>query len=242
MGIARFFLLMSCGGSAFFMGGCTFFCLFCVDRSRCRCVSLRVIFASKRQKSRKKQCSELGGLHFATVATLCVVDQSSSADLDNPDGITRNQIVKLSNRGRYALRALFDIAFFCEGRPAQVREIAERQEIPPRFLEQIFQDLKRAKIVISRRGPQGGYTLAQSPEAVLLGEVMEAVEGTIQLADESADADLLAPEIRITEEHLGYLSEKLKDVLNQSSLADLIARAEKSGLSRTQNKAYVYVI
>ncbi len=54
------------------------------------------------------------------------------------------EVVKLSNKGRYAVRALFDIAFFNDGKPTQVKDIAERQHIPPRFLEQIFQDLKRS--------------------------------------------------------------------------------------------------
>jgi len=63
--------------------------------------------------------------------------------------------VKLSNKGRYGVRAIFDIAFHNEGRATQIKEIAERQAIPPRFLEQIFQDLKRAGLVASRRGPRG---------------------------------------------------------------------------------------
>ena len=69
--------------------------------------------------------------------------------------------MKLSNKGRYAVRALFDIAFYNDGRPTQVKDIAERQNIPPRFLEQIFQDLKRGGIVGSKRGPQGGYSLTR---------------------------------------------------------------------------------
>jgi len=85
--------------------------------------------------------------------------------------------VKLSNKGRYAVRALFDIAFYNEGRPTQVKDIAERQNIPPRFLEQIFQDLKRTGIVGSKRGPQGGYSLARRPVDIRLGDVVRALEG-----------------------------------------------------------------
>jgi Rrf2 family transcriptional regulator, iron-sulfur cluster assembly transcription factor len=85
--------------------------------------------------------------------------------------------VKLSSKGRYAVRALFDIAFYNDGQPTQVKEIAERQAIPPRFLEQIFQDLKRAGIVGSKRGPQGGYLLARPSHEIRLGDVIQVIEG-----------------------------------------------------------------
>jgi Rrf2 family iron-sulfur cluster assembly transcriptional regulator len=101
--------------------------------------------------------------------------------------------VKLSSKGRYAVRALFDIAFYNEGRPTQVKDIADRQNIPPRFLEQIFQELKRAGIVGSKRGPQGGYLLAQGADAIRLGDVVRALEGPISLMSEAA-AELGASE------------------------------------------------
>ncbi len=85
--------------------------------------------------------------------------------------------MKLSNKGRYAVRALFDIAFYNDGKPTQVKDIAEREGIPPRFLEQIFQDLKRAGIVGSKRGPQGGYSLARRASEIRLGDVVRALEG-----------------------------------------------------------------
>src|SRR6188768_3836500 len=91
--------------------------------------------------------------------------------------------VKLSNKGRYAVRALFDIAYFNAGQPTQAKDIAERQGIPPRFLEQIFQDLKRSGIVGSKRGPQGGYSLTRRAADIRLGDVVRALEGPIQLGD-----------------------------------------------------------
>src|SRR5438132_13613134 len=72
-------------------------------------------------------------------------------------------MLKVSNKGRYAVRALFDLAFLASDQPAQIRDIAERQRIPVRFLEQIFQDLKRARLVDSKRGPRGGYQPARPP-------------------------------------------------------------------------------
>ncbi len=94
--------------------------------------------------------------------------------------------MKLSSKGRYAIRALFDIAFYNEGRPTQVKDIADRQNIPARFLEQIFQELKRAGIVGSKRGPQGGYLLAQDASGIRLGDVVRALEGPISLTLEAS--------------------------------------------------------
>ena len=97
--------------------------------------------------------------------------------------------MKLSNKGRYGVRALFDIAFHNDGRPTQIREIAEREEIPARFLEQIFQDLKKAGIIGAKRGPRGGYHLARPAAEITLGDVFRALEGPIVVcpADEEGE-------------------------------------------------------
>jgi hypothetical protein len=71
--------------------------------------------------------------------------------------------VKLSNKGRYGVRALYDIAFHNDGRPTQIREIAEREMIPARFLEQIFQDLKRPASSAPSAGPAAAITSPGPP-------------------------------------------------------------------------------
>jgi Rrf2 family transcriptional regulator, iron-sulfur cluster assembly transcription factor len=79
--------------------------------------------------------------------------------------------MKLSNKGRYALQAVFDLAYHNAGRAAQIRDICDRQAIPARFLEQVFRDLKRAGLVRSKRGPRGGYELAREANEVRIGDV-----------------------------------------------------------------------
>lgn len=153
--------------------------------------------------------------------------------------------MKLSNKARYAVRALFDIAFFHEVRPAQVKDIAERQGIPPRFLEQIFQDLKRSRIVDSKRGPQGGYRLARDASQVSLGDIVRAVEGPVMLGDpnETAPRRRLAQDTRrVTESVFQDLSMRVEGCLDAMSLADLCSRAERLGLQRPGAQRYVYVI
>src|SRR4051795_6260860 len=95
--------------------------------------------------------------------------------------------VKLSNKGRYGVRALFDIAFHNNGRPTQIKDIAERAAIPARFLEQIFQDLKRAGLVGAKRGPRGGYHLARPAPEIRLGDVVRALEGPIAISGRGDD-------------------------------------------------------
>src|SRR5262252_4297447 len=95
---------------------------------------------------------------------------------------SRSPRVKLSNKGRYGVRALFDIAFHNDGRPTQIKDIASRESIPARFLEQIFQDLKRAGLVGAKRGPRGGYHLARPAYEIRIGDVVRALEGPIAIA------------------------------------------------------------
>jgi Rrf2 family transcriptional regulator, iron-sulfur cluster assembly transcription factor len=90
--------------------------------------------------------------------------------------------VKLSTQIQYGVRALCDIVYYSTGSPAQVKYISQRQQISPRYIEQIFQRLKRGGIVKSIRGPLGGYYLTRKPEEITVGDVVRAVDGrSIQL-------------------------------------------------------------
>src|ERR1041384_2904265 len=82
-----------------------------------------------------------------------------------------------SVKGEYALQALFDLASQRPGEPVRISDIARRQQIPQKFLELILASLKQGGFVESRRGAEGGYLLARSPEAITVGEVLRYVEG-----------------------------------------------------------------
>jgi Rrf2 family protein len=151
-------------------------------------------------------------------------------------------VVKLSNKGRYGVRALFDIAFHNDGRPTQVRDIAERQSIPPRFLEQIFQDLKRAGIVGSKRGPQGGYSLARRAEEISLGEVVRALEGPIVLGERAGATNPPDATRSVTESMFADLSAKVEQCFDAVSIQDMCTRADELGLRKPGGRRYVYVI
>ena len=149
----------------------------------------------------------------------------------------------MSNKARYAIRALFDIAYHGRGEATQVKAIAERQAVPPRFLEQIFQDLKRANLVHSRRGPRGGYALMRSPETIRLGDIVRALEGPTFFASADANAPAGDPGSReITETTFNALAAAVDDALNAQTLAQLCANAEEAGVRRGASRRYVYSI
>jgi Rrf2 family iron-sulfur cluster assembly transcriptional regulator len=121
--------------------------------------------------------------------------------------------VKLSNKGRYGVRAIFDIAFHSGGKATQIKDISRRQAIPPRFLEQIFQDLKRAGLV----GP-----------IVLAG------------ADGNGDADETSRVV--TEDAFSELSENIEACFDAITIQDLCDRGDAHGVRRAPPRRYVYSI
>jgi len=88
--------------------------------------------------------------------------------------------MQLSTVGRYALRAMVDLAQHRDQEPVQRKDIAARQEISNDYLAQLFLKLKKAKLVESVRGPGGGYVLAQSATEISAGDVLRAVEESIR--------------------------------------------------------------
>src|SRR5204862_4139331 len=85
-----------------------------------------------------------------------------------------------SVKGEYALQAIFDLAHQRPGTPVRIADIARRQKIPQKFLELILASLKQAGFVESRRGAEGGYLLARSPDSLTVGEVLRHVDGASQ--------------------------------------------------------------
>jgi Rrf2 family protein len=91
--------------------------------------------------------------------------------------------MRLSTKSRYGLRAMFDIAYNCGPEPAQIQDISRRQQISPRYLEQIFQNLKRAGLLKSKRGPQGGYALSRKTDEITVLEILNATEQDVLLTE-----------------------------------------------------------
>jgi Rrf2 family protein len=93
----------------------------------------------------------------------------------------------ITQKSRYALRAILELSLRFGQGPTSIAEIAKAQSIPARFLEAILAQLKRANIVESRRGNEGGYVLARPPGLVSVGDVLRVVQGTLTEADAGED-------------------------------------------------------
>ena len=91
--------------------------------------------------------------------------------------------MKLSTKGRYGLRAILDLAMYGETEVVALSGIAERQKISISYLEQLIAKLKKAGIVKSIRGAQGGYLLAKKPEEISVGDILRALEGDLNPVD-----------------------------------------------------------
>jgi Rrf2 family protein len=87
--------------------------------------------------------------------------------------------MQLSTRSRYAVRAMIELALNIDNRPLQLREIARRQEISEKYLEQIFHTLRTANLVGSQKGSRGGYFLARPPAEITVYDVVDTMEGSV---------------------------------------------------------------
>jgi Rrf2 family protein len=137
--------------------------------------------------------------------------------------------VKLSKRGEYALRALIDFGLAeAMGRPLlQVNELASKEDLPVKFLEQILMQLKAAGYLESRRGKHGGYLLARRPEDIQIGQVVRLIDGPlapIRCVSQVAYERCTCPD----EEHCGLrmvmldVRNAISNILDRFSLADVV--------------------
>lgn len=104
-------------------------------------------------------------------------------------GLLRNGrvIMKISTKGRYGLRAMVDLAVNSSEEHTALYSIAERQNISENYLEQVFSVLRKAGLVKSIKGAQGGYILAESPSKIKVGTILRALEGNLSIVDEETE-------------------------------------------------------
>lgn len=137
-------------------------------------------------------------------------------------------MLRLPRRTLFALEAVVDIAYNARPDPVQAKEITRRQGIPPRYLEQVMQQLVRAGILKGVRGPRGGYTLARERRRISVGEVIRAIEGF----DDQENGDTQEPGspigIKVVRPLLDDLRAELEKRLDQTTLEDLCSTAQLS--------------
>jgi Rrf2 family protein len=146
--------------------------------------------------------------------------------------------MKLTTRGHYSVKALLDLSLQPGYRPTSVRAIARRQDLPAAYLEKLLIQMRRAGLVQSVRGAQGGYQLAQSPDRISLGQILEAVGETIEpLPRHTPDAQ--QPEDWVTFTLWNRLHQKLKEALYSISLEDLYYDARSWQAAQGEETSFV---
>ena len=146
--------------------------------------------------------------------------------------------MKLTTRGHYSVKALLDLSLQPGYGPASVKAIAQRQELPAPYLEKLLIEMRRAELVESVRGSQGGYQLARSPSQISLGQILEAVGETIDpLPHHTPDA--AQSEDWVTFTLWNRLHQKLKDALYSISLEDLYYDARSWQAAQGETTSFI---
>lgn len=134
--------------------------------------------------------------------------------------------MKVSTRGEYGVRAMFDLALHWGEGPISLKSIAERQLVSEHYLEQLMAALRKAGLVKSKRGAQGGYTLADEPDKVTIGQIIRVLEGPITPLD-CLDSDkgsgpyCQKPDRCVLRNLWKDLQDSMEQVLDNRTLEDL---------------------
>lgn len=132
--------------------------------------------------------------------------------------------MRISTKGRYALRLMLDLATNCCGDPIRLKDVAKRQEISEKYLEQIISVLNKAGFVRSIRGPQGGYVLTRRPEEYTVGMILRLTEGSMAPVD-CVDEELgNCPKMTECATSVVWkrLNDAISDVIDNITLQDLV--------------------
>ncbi|MBQ6806458.1 MAG: RrF2 family transcriptional regulator [Lachnospiraceae bacterium] len=139
--------------------------------------------------------------------------------------------MKISTKGRYALRLMLDLATYNTGEPISLKDVAKRQQISDKYLEQIIAVLNKAGFVRSIRGAQGGYLLKKAPSEYTVGMILRLTEGDLApvscVGEESDECERRngCVTVRIWEQ----INEAINGVVDHITLADMLAWQEELG-------------
>jgi Rrf2 family iron-sulfur cluster assembly transcriptional regulator len=143
--------------------------------------------------------------------------------------------MRLSTKSRYAVTSLIDMVMHSDMGPVSLADISIRQGISLSYLEQLFAKMRRNKLVVSTRGPGGGYSLENSPETVCIADIIKAVDEEMNVINKDVMDGSTSFEPCLTEKLWDELSEQIHDYLTTISLADMIQDEEVVELSRNHD-------
>ncbi|KPU44961.1 HTH-type transcriptional regulator CymR [Oxobacter pfennigii] len=134
--------------------------------------------------------------------------------------------MKLSTKGQYGVKAMFDLALHYGGdEPISLKGIAERQGISEYYLEQLMAVLRRQKLVKSVRGAQGGYVLSKDPSLITVGQILSVLEGPVEISDcITDDENIECSRVHYCPTRLIWVKIKtaINDVVSSITLSDMV--------------------
>ena len=133
--------------------------------------------------------------------------------------------MKISTKGRYAVRLMLDLALNNTGEPIRLKDVAKRQGISDKYLEQIISVLNRAGFVKSVRGAQGGYYLRKRPEDYTMGMILRLTEGSlapVSCIDEEDEVKCDKQDSCVTVILWRKINDAISDVVDNTTLQDLV--------------------
>ncbi|WP_412537482.1 Fe-S cluster assembly transcriptional regulator IscR [Marinobacter sp. MIT932201] len=144
--------------------------------------------------------------------------------------------MKLTTKGRYAVTAMLDLALHGDQGPVSLADISARQEISLSYLEQLFSRLRRQKLVVSIRGPGGGYKLSRPAAELYIAEVVDAVSESLDTTRCGNKGDCQNGEKCLTHHLWSDLSDQIHQFLSEISLGDLMRKHEIRQVADRQNR------
>lgn len=144
--------------------------------------------------------------------------------------------MRLTTKGRYAVTAMLDLALHASDGPVSLADIAERQGISISYLEQLFAKLRRRELVVSVRGPGGGYMLSRDAGDISISSVIDAVDESVDATRCGGEGDCQEGHTCLTHHLWTDLSERIHEFLTDISLGDLVARADIRRIAERQDQ------
>src|SRR5690606_184692 len=148
--------------------------------------------------------------------------------------------MRLTSKGRYAVRAMLDLTTHSNGNPVRLQEISNRQNISLHYLEQLFRKLRNGQAVKSVRGPGGGYVLARSMDQISVKDILDCVGENINPAKDILGTEAEAAntvEFHLSKNYFMNLGTMMREYLATTTLGDLVRKSKDIQVDNTNTGA-----
>lgn len=145
--------------------------------------------------------------------------------------------MEISTKGRYGLKAMVNIGVYSSLENVTKKSISEREDISEKYLEQILSALRKNGLVNSKKGPQGGYTLARNSSEITVGDILRALEGELQVVNLEEYDDSNIMELCLKKNVWNKLNKEINNLVDSITLEKLVQEYKAY-----KNPGYMYYI